>query len=97
MPFLLRSLATAALQYGVAETLLRGAGARRRLGRAVSGVGFILVAVAITCVTLAFLLAGLFFRLAEQMELVMPALITGLVGAAMAVALISEGTRRLKK
>jgi len=58
----------------------------------------LLLAAAVTaCITLAFLLASLFFTLADQTALIIPSLITGLVGAAIAVALVSEGWRQVRR
>ncbi len=97
MMFLLRSLASAALSYGVAETLLQGHGARARLGRMVSGAVLILSAAVVGCVALAFLLISLFFTLADQGQFIMPALVTALVAAAIVIVLLGEGIRRLRK
>jgi len=87
----------AAVQYGVAEALLRGDGAKRRLGKIVRAVAFLLVAAVAASLALAFLLASLFFQLADQAEFIMPSLVTGLVGVAVTVALIWEAARQLRR
>ena len=97
MPLLLRSLALAAVQYGVAEALLRGDGAKRRLGKIVRAAALLLVAAVAASLALAFLLASLFFQLADQAGFIMPSLVTGLVGVAVTVALVWEAARQLRR
>lgn len=94
---LFKSLAIAAVQYGIAEALLRGDGAKRRIGQVLRGLALLLVAAVSSCLVFAFLLASLFFKLADQTALIMPSLVTGLVGAAIVVALVVEGWRQLRR
>lgn len=94
---LVRSLVLAAVQYGVAEALLRGDSARRRIMQIVKGLLLLAAAALSSCLVLAFLLASLFFKLADQSAFIMPSLVTGLVGAVIVIVLVSEGWRQLRR
>lgn len=85
----------AAVQYGVAETLLRGDMAKRKIGRLVSGVVLLLLSGLLALVAFALLLASFFFKLADVPEFIMPALITGLVASAIVVALVWQAWQQL--
>lgn len=65
---------------------------RRRLG----GVLFLILAVQITFVGVVFLTIGFFLALADSESFVRPALITGGIAVALAVAAVIEGWRRLR-
>lgn len=97
MKALLRSLLFAGTQYAVAEAFLRGESAKRRLGSVLRGVILLVIAGILACFAGVFLLASLFFSLADMAEFIKPALITALVAAAIVIGLVWEGWRQLRK
>lgn len=94
---LLKSLLVAGAQYAVAETLLRGDSAKRRLGHVLGGVVLLIISGLLACFSAVFLLLSFFFKLADISAYVMPALVTGLIGLALVVVLLFEGWRQVKK
>ncbi len=94
---LLKSLLVAGAQYAVAETLLRGDSAKRRLGHVLGGVILFIISGLLACFSVVFLLASFFFKLADMTGYVMPALVTGSIGLVIVVGLVFEGLRQMKK
>lgn len=94
---LVKSLLMAAAQYAVAETLLRGDAAKRRLSHVVRAVVMFVSSGILACFSVIFLLISFFFKLADLSEYAMPALVTGLIGLALVAVLVLEGWRQVRK
>jgi hypothetical protein len=94
---LVRSAVLAAVQYLFARTLLAEVAVRRRAGRVLRGIIFVLGGALVGCLTFGFFMLALFFHLAEVSDWVRPALVTGALGLLIAFLLGWEGWRLLRE
>ena len=81
----------------MAEAFLRGTQVKRRVGWIVAGLAVLFVAVSISYLVIGFLLAALFFQMSGLTGLTGPALVTGLIGAVVALLLGFEAWRLIRR
>lgn len=93
----MRLLLTSAAYWGVAQATSRSGGVSGRTVKSwLIGAGLIFGSVLIGIVGVVILIMALFFQLADYAQLVMPAVITGVVSLLLAIAVMIEGLRLLR-